>query len=158
MKTLTIIPSRLSATRLPGKPLLKINDMSIISHVFKKAEEAKIGEVVVAAGHVGERPSPRMVPQAVVLCMAGRSSVSPRQSWTPCQRCVARQRFGWQNAAVVILVIARVRECVARQRCWGWLRAGKRRVPVRDAASARCTLQRNIATVRCARVAIPSAA
>ena len=48
MKTLTIIPSRLSATRLPGKPLLKINGLSIISHVFKKAEEANIGEVVVA--------------------------------------------------------------------------------------------------------------
>ena len=48
MKTLTIIPSRLSATRLPGKPLLKINDLSIISHVFKKAQEANIGEVFVA--------------------------------------------------------------------------------------------------------------
>jgi 3-deoxy-manno-octulosonate cytidylyltransferase (CMP-KDO synthetase) len=48
MKTLTIIPSRMSATRLPGKPLLKINDLSIISHVFKKAEEANIGEVFVA--------------------------------------------------------------------------------------------------------------
>tara|TARA_Y100000389_G_scaffold40625_1_gene35206 strand:+ start:171 stop:905 length:735 start_codon:yes stop_codon:yes gene_type:complete len=50
MKTLIIIPSRLSATRLPGKPLLKINGLSIISHVFKKAEEANIGEVYVAAG------------------------------------------------------------------------------------------------------------
>ena len=49
MKTLIIIPSRLSASRLPGKPLLKINDLSIISHVFKKAEEANIGEVYVAA-------------------------------------------------------------------------------------------------------------
>ena len=49
MKTLVVIPSRLSATRLPGKPLLKINGLSIISHVFKKAEEANIGEVVVAA-------------------------------------------------------------------------------------------------------------
>ena len=49
MKTLTIIPSRLSATRLPGKPLLKINGLSIISHVFKRAQEANIGEVVVAA-------------------------------------------------------------------------------------------------------------
>ena len=48
MKTLTIIPSRMSATRLPGKPLLKINDLSIISHVFKKAQEAKLGEVFVA--------------------------------------------------------------------------------------------------------------
>ena len=49
MKTLIIIPSRLSATRLPRKPLLKINDISIISHVFKKAKEANIGEVIVAA-------------------------------------------------------------------------------------------------------------
>jgi 3-deoxy-manno-octulosonate cytidylyltransferase (CMP-KDO synthetase) len=48
MKTLIIIPSRLSATRLPGKPLLKINNLSIISHVFKRAQEANIGEVIVA--------------------------------------------------------------------------------------------------------------
>jgi 3-deoxy-manno-octulosonate cytidylyltransferase (CMP-KDO synthetase) len=48
MKTLTIIPSRLSATRLPGKPLLKINNLSIISHVFRRAQEANIGEVIVA--------------------------------------------------------------------------------------------------------------
>ncbi len=38
----------MSATRLPGKPLLKLNGMSIISHVSKKAEEANIGEVIVA--------------------------------------------------------------------------------------------------------------
>ncbi len=48
MKTLIIIPSRLAATRLPGKPLLKINGLSIISHVFKRAEKAKIGDVLVA--------------------------------------------------------------------------------------------------------------
>jgi len=38
----------MAATRLPGKPLLKINNLSIISHVFKRAEEADIGDVVVA--------------------------------------------------------------------------------------------------------------
>ena len=48
MKTLIIIPSRLAATRLPGKPLLKINGLSIISHVFRKAQDANIGEVIVA--------------------------------------------------------------------------------------------------------------
>ena len=48
MKTLIIIPSRLAATRLPGKPLLKIEGISIISHVFKRAESANIGEVIVA--------------------------------------------------------------------------------------------------------------
>ena len=47
-KTVILIPSRLSATRLPGKPLLKINGTSIISHVVKKAKEADIGDVYVA--------------------------------------------------------------------------------------------------------------
>ena len=47
-KTLILIPSRMAATRLPGKPLLKINNTSMISHVFKRAKETNIGEVVVA--------------------------------------------------------------------------------------------------------------
>tara|TARA_B100001094_G_C18112663_1_gene762122 strand:- start:675 stop:1382 length:708 start_codon:yes stop_codon:yes gene_type:complete len=38
----------MAATRLPGKPLLKINNTSMISHVFKRAKETNIGEVVVA--------------------------------------------------------------------------------------------------------------
>ena len=38
----------MSATRLPGKPLLKINGLSIISQVSKTAEEANIGDVIVA--------------------------------------------------------------------------------------------------------------
>ena len=47
-KTVILIPSRLSAKRLPGKPLLKINGISIISQVVKKAKEADIGDVYVA--------------------------------------------------------------------------------------------------------------
>ena len=47
-KTLILIPSRLSATRLPGKPLLKINGLSIISHVVKKAQKSQIGDTYVA--------------------------------------------------------------------------------------------------------------
>ena len=46
-KTIILIPSRMSATRLPGKPLLKINNLSIISHVFNKAKNTKLGRVVV---------------------------------------------------------------------------------------------------------------
>ncbi len=47
-KSVILIPSRLSATRLPRKPLLEINGISIISHVVKKAKEADIGDVYVA--------------------------------------------------------------------------------------------------------------
>ena len=48
MKTIIIIPSRMSATRLKGKPLLKINNLPIISHVVERAKETGIGEVFVA--------------------------------------------------------------------------------------------------------------
>ena len=42
-KTIILIPSRLSAERLPGKPLLKIKNSSNISHVYKNALNTKIG-------------------------------------------------------------------------------------------------------------------
>ncbi len=38
----------MSAKRLPGKPLLKINGKSIITRVFNKAKSCKIGKVIVA--------------------------------------------------------------------------------------------------------------
>ncbi len=46
--TIILIPSRMSAKRLPGKPLMPINGIPIISHVLKKAQETQIGEVFVA--------------------------------------------------------------------------------------------------------------
>ena len=49
-KTIILIPSRLSATRLPNKPLLKINGLSIIQHVYSRAKESGIGRVYVATG------------------------------------------------------------------------------------------------------------
>ncbi len=48
-KTIILIPSRLSASRLPGKPLLRINGLPIICHVFNKAKKTNIGRVVVCA-------------------------------------------------------------------------------------------------------------
>ena len=38
----------MSAKRLPGKPLLRINGKSIIARVFNKAKNCKIGKVIVA--------------------------------------------------------------------------------------------------------------
>ena len=48
--TIILIPSRMAATRLPNKPLLKINNISIINHVYRKAQLTEIGEVYVATG------------------------------------------------------------------------------------------------------------
>lgn len=47
-RTLVLIPARMAATRLPGKPLLDIAGVPMIVHVFRRAEEAKIGRVAVA--------------------------------------------------------------------------------------------------------------
>ena len=49
-KTIILIPSRLKATRLPNKPLLKINNLPIICHVVNRAKESNIGEVYVCTG------------------------------------------------------------------------------------------------------------
>jgi 3-deoxy-manno-octulosonate cytidylyltransferase (CMP-KDO synthetase) len=45
---LVLIPARLAATRLPGKPLLDIHGAPMIVHVVRRAQAAKIGDVVVA--------------------------------------------------------------------------------------------------------------
>ena len=45
---LTIIPARMAATRLPGKPLADIAGQPMIVHVLRRAEEAVLGPVAVA--------------------------------------------------------------------------------------------------------------
>ncbi len=46
--TLILIPARMAATRLPGKPLADIAGLPMIVHVLRRAEAAAIGPVVVA--------------------------------------------------------------------------------------------------------------
>lgn len=48
MNALILIPARLAATRLPGKPLADINGTPMIVHVARRAAEAGLGRVVVA--------------------------------------------------------------------------------------------------------------
>jgi 3-deoxy-manno-octulosonate cytidylyltransferase (CMP-KDO synthetase) len=47
-RTLVLIPARMAATRLPGKPLLDIGGVPMIVHVLRRAEAAQIGRVAVA--------------------------------------------------------------------------------------------------------------
>lgn len=47
-RTLVLIPARMAATRLPGKPLLDIAGLPMIVHVLRQAEAAGIGRVAVA--------------------------------------------------------------------------------------------------------------
>ena len=47
-RALVLIPARMAATRLPGKPLLDIAGLPMIVHVLRRAEAARIGRVAVA--------------------------------------------------------------------------------------------------------------
>ncbi len=50
--TIVVIPARMSSSRLPGKPLADINGLPMIVHVWKRATEANVGQVLVAAAEV----------------------------------------------------------------------------------------------------------
>lgn len=50
--TIIVIPARMASTRLPGKPLADINGLPMIVHVWRRAQEAKIGQVLVAAAEI----------------------------------------------------------------------------------------------------------
>ncbi|MES3028791.1 MAG: 3-deoxy-manno-octulosonate cytidylyltransferase [Pseudomonadota bacterium] len=52
MKPIILIPARMAATRLPGKPLADINGIPMIVRVLRQAQAAAIGPVAVAAGDV----------------------------------------------------------------------------------------------------------
>ena len=48
---LVLIPSRMAASRLPGKPLADIHGTPMIVHVWRRAMESDLGPVVVATDH-----------------------------------------------------------------------------------------------------------
>jgi 3-deoxy-manno-octulosonate cytidylyltransferase (CMP-KDO synthetase) len=47
-RTIILIPARMASTRLPGKPLADICGLPMIVQVLRRAQEADIGEAVVA--------------------------------------------------------------------------------------------------------------
>jgi len=50
MNPIVLIPARMAATRLPGKPLADIEGVPMIVRVLRQAEAAGVGPVAVAAG------------------------------------------------------------------------------------------------------------
>ncbi len=50
--TIVVIPARMASTRLPGKPLADIHGLPMIIHVWKRAVEANVGQVLVAAAEI----------------------------------------------------------------------------------------------------------
>ncbi len=50
MNPIVLIPARMAATRLPDKPLADIGGLPMIVRVLRRAEQAAVGPVAVAAG------------------------------------------------------------------------------------------------------------
>ena len=50
MKPVILIPARMAATRLPGKPLADVGGVPMIVRVLRQAQRAGVGPVAVAAG------------------------------------------------------------------------------------------------------------
>ncbi len=48
MKTIIMIPSRMASSRLPEKPMIKIDNIPMIQRVWKQAVKSEVGEVYVA--------------------------------------------------------------------------------------------------------------
>ena len=78
MKNLIIIPSRLESSRLPNKPLADINGEPMIVHVYKRAKEANIANVIVAAGNVEIKEAIETIGGEAILTNPDHASGSDR--------------------------------------------------------------------------------
>jgi 3-deoxy-manno-octulosonate cytidylyltransferase (CMP-KDO synthetase) len=77
-RPLIVIPSRLKATRLPGKPLADIAGEPLIVHVWRRGMEAAVGRVVVAAAEPEIAEAVRRAGGEAVLTRADHHSGSDR--------------------------------------------------------------------------------
>jgi 3-deoxy-manno-octulosonate cytidylyltransferase (CMP-KDO synthetase) len=77
-RTLVLIPARMAATRLPGKPLLDIAGLPMVVHVLRQAEAAKIGRVAVATDTAEIADAVRSHGGDVVMTRADHPSGSDR--------------------------------------------------------------------------------
>lgn len=78
MSALILIPARLAASRLPGKPLADILGEPMIVHVWRRAVEAAIGPVVVACDDVRIRDAVKRAGGEAVMTRPDHASGSDR--------------------------------------------------------------------------------
>ena len=88
MKVMVLIPSRMASTRLPNKPLADIGGVPMVVRVLKQAEQAKAGEVWVAAGDAEIVRAVEAHGGRAILTDSELPSGSDR-IWQACQRLMA---------------------------------------------------------------------
>lgn len=77
-ETLVLIPARMAASRLPGKPLADIHGTPMIVHVWRRAMEAAIGRVAVATDDAGIAAAVRAAGGEAVMTAAGHLNGTAR--------------------------------------------------------------------------------
>lgn len=77
-QVLTVIPARMQATRLPGKPMADIAGEPMIVHVWRRALAAEIGRVVVATDAAEIYEAVRAAGGEAVMTRADHTSGSDR--------------------------------------------------------------------------------
>jgi 3-deoxy-manno-octulosonate cytidylyltransferase (CMP-KDO synthetase) len=75
---IVIIPARMASTRLPGKPLADIHGEPMIAHVWRRAIEADVGPVLVAADTVEIVRAIEAIGGRAILTRADHGSGSDR--------------------------------------------------------------------------------
>src|SRR6201990_2195203 len=78
VKPIVLIPARMAATRLPGKPLADIGGVPMIVRVLRQAEAAGVGPVAVAAGDAEILPAVTAAGGRAVLTAPALPSGSDR--------------------------------------------------------------------------------
>jgi 3-deoxy-manno-octulosonate cytidylyltransferase (CMP-KDO synthetase) len=73
-----LIPARMASTRLPGKPLADIHGEPMIAHVWRRAVEADVGPVLVAADDTAIVRAIEAVGGRAILTRADHASGSDR--------------------------------------------------------------------------------
>jgi len=76
--TLIVIPARMEASRLPGKPLADIAGLPMIVHVWRRAMAAEVGSVVVATDADAIAAAVRKAGGEAVMTRADHASGSDR--------------------------------------------------------------------------------
>lgn len=75
---LILVPARMAATRLPGKPLADIAGRPMIAHVADRAAAAQIGEVIVATDSQAIRAAVEQAGHRALLTRSDHASGSDR--------------------------------------------------------------------------------
>jgi 3-deoxy-manno-octulosonate cytidylyltransferase (CMP-KDO synthetase) len=75
---IVVIPARMQASRLPGKPLADINGEPMVVHVWRRAMAAEVGRVVVATDAEEIQDAVRRAGGEAVMTRADHASGSDR--------------------------------------------------------------------------------